>query len=345
MFSENCDNPIVSVILPLFNAKNYIYQTLLSVQKQTYHNIEVIIMDDGSTDGSKDICKKFVEADVRFKLYSKQNAGISNARNTAIHMAKGIYIAFCDHDDLMDINLIQELLNIIVRNDADVAFANYSIQYINQSGTFIKKSDVGIETGIFEKQEILEKMPFMRKMFQSVWNGLYKKDLFLENNIYFNETMKFGGEDITLNYQILQYANRIVTTDKILYYHYKRIGQSTSVLLNKNRIDAIINFSQIEEEIILNNLENEKWKNIVIVCERMANLTLILTVLVQSDADEKKQIQELKRIQKYNFSKKIIKSSAISFMIQNFPKRLLAAILFRLKLYKILLRLSRKRAI
>ncbi len=347
MFSDDCDKPLVSIILPLFNAKKYIYQTLRSIQNQTYQNIEVIVIDDGSTDGSKEICEKFVDSDTRFKLYSKKNTGISNTRNVAIHKAVGRYIAFCDHDDCMDINLIQELLNIIVKNDADIAFANYSIQYIDQSGQYIKKINAGLETGIYTKQEILEKIPFMRKSFQSVWNGLYKKELFLENNIFFDETMKSGGEDITLNYQLLQFANKIVTTDKILYYHFKRIGQSASTFLNENRIDAIIKFSEMEEKIIWDNVEDNKWKKIAIACERMANLSLILTVLVQSGADEKTQIQELKRIRKnskIDFCIKNGESNACFFMIHNFPKRWMASILFRFKLYKILLKLSRKRA-
>lgn len=344
MYSSESNSPIVTIILPLFNAENYILETLISVQNQTYKKIEVIILDDGSTDRSKEICEKFIASDDRFKLYSKCNEGISRTRNMAINMAKGLYIAFCDHDDLMDRNLINELLEIIMKNDADIAFSNYSIEYFDKNRKCVKKSHAGIEDNTYSKQDIFQGFPFIRRNLQSVWNGLYKKQIFLINNIYFDETMKFGGEDITINYQLIPVVNKIVTTKKILYYHFKRSGQSTSALLNKNRIDALIKFSDIQKNIILKHLLDKRWRRTVVTCEWMANLSLILTVLVQSEANKNKQIDELIRLKNSGFKEGPINLSAYLFMIQNFPKRLLAAILYRFSLYKLLITLSNERA-
>lgn len=339
MFYNECISPVISIILPLYNASKYIYETLKSIQNQTFEDFEVIIIDDGSFDGSKEICQKFIKSDDRFHLYSKKNAGISNTRNFAIKLARGTYIAFCDHDDLMDSLLLEELYRLCEANNADVSYANYNIEYVDKNNNCVKK-EAKIGTNTYTKDEIIRQFPYVRKNLQSVWNGLYKKKLLINNNIYFDETMRFGGEDITFNYRLIQFADKISTTEKILYYHFKRSGQSTSTILNRNRINAILKFSKIQQGIIENLIHDYKWMEIVKDCEWMANLSLILTVLAQSEAPLQDKIDELIRLKKMNFIKKDIKINTYIFMIKKFPKRLIAVILYRLKLYYILLGLS-----
>ncbi len=122
---NNIDNPLISVIIPVYNVEKYIEKCIDSVCKQTYSNLEIIIIDDGSTDGSGKLCDKWQKEDDRIIVLHKRNSGQSGARNAGLDISKGDYIAFVDSDDYILPNMYEELLNLLRENHADIAHCDF----------------------------------------------------------------------------------------------------------------------------------------------------------------------------------------------------------------------------
>ena len=114
---------LVSIIVPVYNVEDYLTECIESAIKQTYHNLEIILVDDGSTDTSGKICDMYACKDDRIKVFHKQNGGLSDARNTGIEKATGEYIYFLDSDDMLPTGAIEKMRNACVREDADMAIA------------------------------------------------------------------------------------------------------------------------------------------------------------------------------------------------------------------------------
>ena len=114
-------NPLVSVIIPIYNVEKYINKTINSVINQTYKNLEIILVNDGATDNSLEICKKYNEIDSRIMIIEKENGGLSSARNAGLDVAKGEYISLIDGDDFIESHFIEYLLSLIIKSEADIA--------------------------------------------------------------------------------------------------------------------------------------------------------------------------------------------------------------------------------
>ena len=301
-YEESCHNnsqPKISVILPLYNAEKYISKTINSILCQSFKDFELIIIDDGSSDGSAEICYKISKKDHRIRIYQQKNGGISKARNKGILEAHGKYIVFCDHDDLMEKEMLSCLYNKISEKDSDIVYSNYLISMIDEDGYCYLKKDAKITDGEYDCNNFFVQIPELRKNLQSVWNGIYKKSIIINSNVRFDESMKFGGEDITFNMMLLPYIRKIVTIPTITYYHFKRKGQSASSYINANRIDSIVRLNDIEFNVLreINNSEiNNRTANIVYCCECCANLCLLFSVLLNSDYSIKDKSAYLKNL-------------------------------------------------
>ena len=133
MRAENNDEDLISIIVPVYNVEKYLEQCLESLLNQTYKNIEIIVVNDGSTDQSLDILNKYSFKDNRIKLYSQKNQGISAARNTALEHINGKYIMFVDSDDWIEINTCETALHELKKNDSDIVMWAYKRDYLNSS--------------------------------------------------------------------------------------------------------------------------------------------------------------------------------------------------------------------
>ena len=129
-------NEKISVIVPVYNVKLYLHKCVDSILNQTYQNIEVLLIDDGSTDGSSDICDSYTEKDSRIKVVHKKNGGLSSARNTGLDMATGEYILFVDSDDYIDIEMIRRLYDALVKTGADMGVCNIRMVGVDGLTTF-----------------------------------------------------------------------------------------------------------------------------------------------------------------------------------------------------------------
>lgn len=222
---------LVSVIVPVYNVKNYISQCLESIIRQTYNNLEVLIIDDGSNDGSELICDEFAD-DSRIRVFHLENHGVSYARNHGIHNAKGDYITFIDSDDWVNDNAIEILIKAALNTNADIVSAQSSNELIGK--TIQPKLRLETITS-FQGSDILK--AYSRGLFPDyVWNKLYRREIF--DNIRFPENRNF--EDCDIMWRIvmdLVQKDRVLTIIPEVLYHYRMRKGSISRTYSLKNID------------------------------------------------------------------------------------------------------------
>lgn len=218
----------ISVIIPVFNNEHKIKKCINSMIKQTYKNIEMIIVDDGSTDGTLSVCSQFSKKDSRIKVFHKNNEGVEKARLFGIEKSGGEYITFVDSDDWLSVNAIEVLYDNLKRNNADISMICY-YRTIGEKGIVKLKSRDDIYNNKLISNEL-----FIDEFFQSfcgwghfpinVCGKLYKKSLI--NNIKICG-LKYG-EDLCFNLQVLPNAN-LISTCSDAYYFYRWGGVTTYI--------------------------------------------------------------------------------------------------------------------
>lgn len=186
---------LVSVIIPVYNVEKYVAQALDSVIKQTYKNLEIIVIDDGSTDKSGAICDKFARRDSRIRLIHQENKGLATVRNIGVKEANGDYIAWLDSDDWMELNTIEVMVRIAVEHKADIVEARYSLEYIEKA----------IQPKNERKPELLHGHEITHafvdgKLYDNVWNKLFRSACIFD--IRFPDGRDF--EDVATTWKILK---------------------------------------------------------------------------------------------------------------------------------------------
>ena len=208
---------LISVIIPMYNIKDYIEECLDSVINQTYKNLQIVLVDDGSNDGTEKICDLYAQKDKRREVIHKKNNGVSSARNTALEHVKGEYIVFVDSDDFIAENEIEVLLRECKENNADMAIAGV---HDIRNGELSNKS-IPIKT-VLDNEEGLKEF-FKEKYFICVvWNKMYKKSLIDKER--FDETLRIA-EDFEFLYRIMKKAKKVaLNTTEIVYFYRIRTG-------------------------------------------------------------------------------------------------------------------------
>lgn len=211
-------NAKVSVIVPVYNVENYITTCINSICKQKYTNLEIIVVDDGSSDNSGILCDELAQKDSRIQVLHKQNGGLSDARNCGISLATGEYLCFVDSDDYIDEEMISTLYMLIVRYNADISSCAYTMRYPDYDEII----NEGAEVVCYSPEEAFKVLLHRNNIGVIAWNKMYKKDLF--NKINYPVGQHF--EDINTTYKLIDKAKRIVYTPKSYYYYVQR---STSI--------------------------------------------------------------------------------------------------------------------
>ena len=199
----------ISFIIPVFNTEEYVKKCIESVIDQTYKNIEIIVIDDGSTDNSLKICNEIGMKDNRIKIYHKENGGLSSARNYGIKKASGDYLYFLDSDDYIPLDSAEVLINISEKYNSDIVIGNYQKVYENQKA--VTKEDNISEIKEFNKYEAVKNMFYEIDFSTGAMMKLFKKELF--NKIEFPLGKKY--EDLATIYKVFFKAKRITYTNKI----------------------------------------------------------------------------------------------------------------------------------
>lgn len=209
---------IVSIIIPVYNAKKYLANTLDSVIKQTYKNLEIILVNDGSTDNSKDICESYAKIDKRIKVINKENGGVSSARNYGLALAKGEYISFVDSDDFLVTDMIETLVNDIQNTNAEIAVCGY--WHVTEEE--YKKNRKTATNEEFMNLEVLVnpiKYYYSKKYMPNIWNKIFKKDLI--KDIQFDDTIHYGEDFLFCALAFIK-AKKATYRDSKKYFYIKR---------------------------------------------------------------------------------------------------------------------------
>ena len=210
-------NPKVSIIIPVYNtSENLLRGCLESAKNQTLKDIEIICVDDGSTNESGKILDEYAKNDTRFVVVHQENGGISAARDKGMELATGEYIQFLDHDDTIDSTMSEKCYDAAKKFDADI---------IKQS-TFYKMPFTKI---------INNKQIYIFGIFENVWNGIYRKKFLNNNNLKFGQLLGAGGEDALFNCECLSLSNKIVILPEKLYSYNRHVTQTSILTKTDNK--------------------------------------------------------------------------------------------------------------
>ena len=227
---------IVSIVIPVYNVEKYLRKCLESVVNQTYKNIEVIVVNDGTKDNSQDIIDEFKERYPKLiKSYIKENEGLSEARNFGIQKAKGKYITFIDSDDYISNNMIEKLYNKITQENFDIAVCDSLYEYPNKSIVV----SCNLEEDIKGTEEVKKAM---NVLYPTAWGKLYRIELF--NNIRYKKGIWF--EDVELLFRMYPLIKSIGVVKEALYYYVQR-SESITYTYSEKINDFIDNWDGIIE--------------------------------------------------------------------------------------------------
>lgn len=296
---------LISVIVPVYNVEKYLKYSINSILNQTYKNLEIILVNDGSTDKSEEICDEFKEIDNRIKVIHKQNGGLADARNIGITNAKGMYIGFVDSDDYIHPSFFEELYNMIIANNADIAeceFLRINIDDVNNSQNIIEAENAKAEilTEIETSNNALELLfgprlkPYIKKVV--VWNKLYKKQLF--------DDVKFPvgrlHEDEFTTFKILNNAKTISSTNKILHGY---IQTKNSIMRNEikqkritDNLEAYIDSSEYFKNQNNTNIEMKSRRRYLENCIELSG-----KVLKENSEDKESKLVNITKLYKANY--------------------------------------------
>jgi len=228
----------VSVIMPIYKAEKYLHKCVETVQGQTHKNIEIILVDDGSPDNCPVICDEYAKKDERIKVVHQKNSGAAAARNTGMDMATGQYIVFVDADDWIEIDIIEALLNVAVRNCADIVKCGFydTLETQNHKVAFQKEQIyVGKNYG-----ELLKNGCHGGILWSALWNGIYKKDVVKDIRI----PSGFINEDNYFSAMMMYHAKKVMVVKECLY-HYRELSDSMSSTENKRPLDRGIAYLKL----------------------------------------------------------------------------------------------------
>ena len=246
----------ISIIIPIYKVEKYLNKCVQSVVNQTYKNLEIFLVDDGSPDNCPKMCDDWAEKDSRIQVIHKKNGGLSDARNFGIEKATGDYIMFLDSDDYIHEEICKTLLNLITKYDAEISMCDACDVNENEQKIICNnKTTTEINEQVFNKDELI-KMLLNRdiKYFMTAWAKLYKTELF--------KTLRYDvgkiHEDEFILHKLINQTNKLAYVNLPYYYYLQREGSIMQSKKEKSYIDTLEAFEQRFKFLIENtNLKNE----------------------------------------------------------------------------------------
>lgn len=236
---------LITVIVPIYNSEQYLFQCLDSLVKQDLYRIEIILVNDGSTDRSLEICQNYKKIDERIVIINKQHEGVVAARFDALKIARGRYIVFVDSDDYVAVNMCSVIYNAIILNCSDICLFN-EIAVYNDNVLFYGKNIDLLEAK--NKSLIYDDEKKIILNYGSACGCLYKKEILLSTMKYVDKRI-FFGEDTLWTYASMFKAKKIRSISDRLYY-YRKHDQQTTSRYNEDMLDNFILFTKKLDEII-----------------------------------------------------------------------------------------------
>lgn len=219
------DNPLVSIVVPVYNAERYLHRCLDSIINQTYRNIEIVIVNDGSTDKSLEIINSYAENDKRIVIINKKNGGSASARNAGTSNAKGEYIWSIDSDDYAVLTGLEKMVDIAVESQHDIIISKCKIIPNENKPDIFYYSEPGFTHSISGNKALC--LMLCTNIGGEPWTKLYKTALYRDNNIFVNETF-WACDDYILNYQLFSKAKTVSPLNYTTINHINRIDSQSS---------------------------------------------------------------------------------------------------------------------
>lgn len=310
-------NPLISVVIPVYNVEEYIERCVDSVISQTYKNIEIILVDDGSPDNCPKICDDYAKKDKRVKVIHKKNGGLSDARNAGINIAKGKYISFIDSDDYVEKEYIKVLYETLIKYNADMSISSHEAIYDN--GTIIDNSTN--EEEVFTPEIIFKRILYSDGIDLSAWAKLYKIELF--SDIKYPVGRIF--EDAATTYKLIDKSQIIAVKSVPTYKYMIRSNSISNCSFSPKKMDLIISTKEMCDYI------KKNYPALSPACDRRLAYAYLSTLsqLANTNDNYPKEKQEILDYIKLN-GKELLKDKSV-------PKRDKLAIIslkFGYKFYK-----------
>lgn len=249
----------VSIIIPVYNVERYLARCIDSCINQTYNNVEIICVNDGSTDGSLNILEHYKILDSRIQIINKENGGLSSARNAGVAASVGDYILFVDSDDFISCDAVEHIVRNAERNSSDVVIFDYFYAHVDRSMrkilTIIEWNDKRYENKSFNLSNVDKSAYLLIPV--AAWCKFYRTEYLKENNITFFEGVIF--EDVDYNAKVLSKAERITYVNEPLYHYY--VGRSDQIMAkNDESLFDVISVYLSAEKTLKQSKSFEKYK-------------------------------------------------------------------------------------
>ncbi len=331
--------PVISIVMPVYNAGRYLRKAIESILVQTYSNFELILIDDGATDGSGSVCDAYQQQDSRVKVIHQKNKGICEARNVGLREAKGKYIAFCDHDDTYESEYLAIAVSYANKTNTDLLkFGFFTI--ITYKDKPIEKIRNELREGFYNLQKLFEDYQQYLKCVKAVWNGVYMADIIKQNSLQFDPNIKTGMEDYDFNLKYMQCCKSISCIVDVLFNHYAREEQSTSLKFSYNKLEYIQKTARSEYEILSNLKRDEAEFRSALLQQRIHYMRLLFANVTRNDVrlsvfQKIKIFQEFSRMIPFNNAIKYNKKEW-SWIAKKEMGMCIAIFLFDVRLYALL---------
>lgn len=231
MDSTKCSE-LISVIVPVYRVETYLDKCIMSIANQTYDNLEIILVDDGSPDNCPAMCDAWEEKDGRVKVIHKTNGGLSDARNAGVAVSSGDLIAFVDSDDYLASNYIEDMYSAMKGTHADIV--ECGVLYVDEVDSVLRKRAIGAEITV-NRVDALKRLILEDGVYQTVWNKLYRRSV-IENTLF--EVGRYHEDDFW-TYQVFDQINSLTVLPKPLYYYLQRGDSIMGFGYTLKRLDGL----------------------------------------------------------------------------------------------------------
>lgn len=287
MEEDNKKEDLITIVIPIYKVEKYLKKCINSVLNQTYQNLEIILVNDGSPDNCPQICEQYAEKDNRIKVLHKENGGLSDARNAGIDIAKGKYITFIDSDDYVTNDYVEYMYKLIKKYNTKMSTCE--AQRVNtEKEASITEYTENIE--VLTKKELFYKILFAQKSDVSACFKLYETELF--SDIRYPKGVVY--EDTATTYKLIEKCDKIATGNKKCYFYCTRPNSISKIKgFNKNELDYIKN-----TEEMLRYLKNEypDLKQAINRYDLYANFRILRLLLFTNPRDKKMEKEIFKKI-------------------------------------------------
>ena len=321
----------ISVIVPIYNVEKYIESCLTSLENQEFDAYEVILMDDGSTDKSRDIAEQFVAKNPdKFKLFHQENAGQSAARNNGLEFACGKYIAYVDSDDTVESNYLKVMYEMAQKTDADLIFCAF--RSVDEEGNCIKEvHENGFTPGVIYN---IKEEKTLLMMENSVWNKLFKREIIQNEKLLFPD--RVWAEDLRFTKKYLAHTSKCVYVDVPVYNYYQRSGSTLHSMKLERTKEILTALDDVSDFYKKNGLFDYYKDEIEMIAIQEIYIYTMVKLIRSGEMEQMKSIRSefLKRypdFKKNKYITRLAKNRRIVYELLNRKLYVIVKLIFMIK--------------